>query len=198
MRILIFSMLLSIFSAQAHAGSMLYTFEEINNSSGDPATYIFEVDLQRLPEGPFESFGYTEVSTADAYFDYFYTRYAGGTASTEAFNDTPSAIHLGFDAYGNGWTHQGRIQSSFSNSDWILVRDYNGFQYSNAERVEDILVRSWEVGRIFQGIQTLNGSSITHTLTLTDISPAPIPIPAAAWLLAAGLGTLGVLKRKRG
>ncbi|WP_165915642.1 THxN family PEP-CTERM protein [Rhodovulum marinum] len=189
----------------------------LNNVSGDPATlswgnpaagatgqsqYIFNANSPSGPwaEGALIDFGQfthnnqpitgTSITSADLEFAFQVDDVAPITASSPLAGLTLSFTHNETPNVGGGNCCNDEVTATISSGGGSFTLGSLVYTFS-------VLGFSQDGGSSFvSSFSTVEGQPNTANL-YGKYSVAPVPLPAAAWMLIAGLGGLGVMARRR-
>jgi len=101
---------------------------------------------------------------------------------------SPSYLHLtAYDTVGYIYTGWASFTASSDGSAFRL----NAIAFNDFATTSDTYQSAITIG------DTGNGMYVAPTYVANASAPSAVPIPAAAWLMASGLGALGVAARKR-
>jgi hypothetical protein len=110
--------------------------------------------------------------------------------------------HLFYVTLGNQgyYSTTGTFQPGFGLSNTGAFQNLQSFGYWSGLEYAPSTIRAW-VFDTYDGLQVSYGKAGSlYALAVRPgdvLAPAAVPIPAAAWLMASGLGALGVAARKR-
>ncbi|MEI4233439.1 VPLPA-CTERM sorting domain-containing protein [Roseovarius sp. D22-M7] len=137
------------------------------------------------------------------------TTFLSGTSAADIVADISAGISAGFEEYstvtvgdlGGGDPEIGVSVTCVSADIGICIGADAEGEYDRSEtrnfEFDVTFTRNADGDTVFPTFALLDGGIVAREIDTFDSTTAPIPLPAAGWMMVAGLGALGALRRRR-